>query len=132
MADMLVVQAEQGGFWCGYNRWDEQLRKAQIFVSEKFANDIVKRYKQLNPKVVPVYLSLEKPAIEAEYVKHGRWVDRYGGKYVNPKYECSECRKEAPYRPKLDDLFNWYHEQDLSDYCPNCGAKMDGGADNED
>lgn len=63
MADMLVVQAEQGSFWCGYNRWDEQLRKAQIFVSEKFANDIVKRYKELNPKVVPVYLSLEKPTI---------------------------------------------------------------------
>ena len=58
--------------------------------------------------------------------RHGRWVDRYGGKHDNPKYECQECRKEAPYRPKLDDLYNWYHEQDLSDYCPNCGAKMDG------
>ena len=64
------------------------------------------------------------PTVEAEPVKHGWWVDRHGGKYVNPKYECSECRKEAPYRPKIDDLHNWYYEQDLSDYCPNCGAKM--------
>ena len=71
------------------------------------------------------------PTVEAEPVKHGRWVDRYGGKYVNPKYECSECRKEAPYRPELDDLFNWYHEQELSNYCPNCGAKMDGGLTDE-
>lgn len=75
---------------------------------------------------VSVHAIDDAPTIEAEPVKHRQWVDRYGGKYVNPKYECSECRKEAPYRPNPDDLLNWYHEQDLSDYCPNCGAKMGG------
>lgn len=59
-------------------------------------------------------------------VKHGRWVDRYGGKYVNPVYDCSECKKSALFRNDMDLLGNWKSVQYLSDYCPNCGARMDG------
>ena len=40
-------------------------------------------------------------------VRHGRWVSVEGGSF----YECSNCGY-------LTD----YH---LSNYCPNCGAKMD-------
>ena len=52
------------------------------------------------------------PTIEAEPVKHGRWI------IVNHKEcfcRCSECGCMPMYK------YN---------YCPNCGAKMDGGADN--
>ena len=59
-------------------------------------------------------------------VVHGRWVDRYGGKYANPVYDCSECRKTAPRRNTIDTLGNWQTEQYFANYCPNCGAKMDG------
>lgn len=97
--------------------WDEESKEYNIGYSS-YCLDYVRKWLELVFDVVE-----EADVVE---VKHGEWVDRYGGKYVNPKYECSECRKEAPYRPKLDDLLNWYHEQDLSDYCPNCGAKMDG------
>ena len=50
--------------------------------------------------------------IDAEPVRHGRWIDarEYCGDYM-----CSNC--EALYGT---NKFN---------YCPNCGAKMDGGAD---
>ena len=51
----------------------------------------------------------EQPTIEAEPVKHGRW--------MYPFY-CSEC------------TFVPYYSSDITYYyCPNCGAKMDGGAD---
>lgn len=56
-----------------------------------------------------------RPTIDAEPVRHGRW-ER------NPNTEswfreivfCSECGRDNGARE--------------SDYCPNCGTKMDGGA----
>lgn len=59
----------------------------------------------------------EEP-VDAAPVVHGRWVDRYCGRYDNPLYECSECKEKATYTALYDQV--------LSDYCPNCGAKMDG------
>ena len=55
---MYVVQSENGGFWCGMNSWDVQLRKAQIFHSLKYAGDVVKRFKQYNPQIVEVSLTI--------------------------------------------------------------------------
>lgn len=50
---------------------------------------------------------------------HGRWIHTDLASHWYGKDECSECT---------------YHEHDRSDlshfrYCPNCGAKMDGGVD---
>ena len=72
----------------------------------------------------------KQPTVDAVEVVNGRWVDKWGGKYANPHYECSECKKSAPYKHEFDVLRSVLWLQDLSDYCPNCGAKMDGG--NED
>ena len=50
-------------------------------------------------------------------VRHGRWIEHkhfHHDHYTDSTYECSECNAEEPF---------------TSDYCPNCGAKMDGGAD---
>ena len=57
--------------------------------------------------------------MEVEYkeVKHGEWIVCGDGKYV--PFMCSACGKTTL----------WYHAQ-TANYCPNCGAKMDGG--NED
>ncbi len=57
-------------------------------------------------------------------VKHGRWIDRYSGKYANPLYDCSECKNRAPYKFEDDSLHIGLWLQDLTDYCPNCGAYM--------
>lgn len=56
----------------------------------------------------------------------GRWVDRYGGKYANPLYECSECKEKALYKVEVDGLGTEHIVQALSDACPNCGARMEG------
>lgn len=66
------------------------------------------------------------PIVDAVEVVHGRWVDEFDGKYANPKYICSHCTLKALYKKKLDVLGSWQTVQALTDYCPNCGAKMDG------
>ena len=49
-------------------------------------------------------------------VRHGRWVEKE--KYTfGIMYDCSLCENRI-----LDNGHPW-------NYCPNCGAKMDGGAD---
>lgn len=52
------------------------------------------------------------PTIEAEPVKHGYWIEVA----KNTSWKCSECGELSCCK---------------ADYCPDCGAKMDGGADNE-
>jgi len=51
-------------------------------------------------------------------VKHGKWVeyvdDRWGASY----YSCSECGKP----PLKEERTN---RQCLSNFCPNCGARME-------
>ena len=51
------------------------------------------------------------PTVDAEPVRHGRWI--YTG-FMEVK--CSECSET-------------FHELESTNYCPNCGAKMDGGED---
>ena len=56
------------------------------------------------------------PTVDAVEVVHGRWVS------VPHKLarECSVCNRDEPY--KFADI-----DADVYDYCPSCGAKMDGG-----
>lgn len=54
------------------------------------------------------------------------WIDLHKGKYDNPLYVCSACRKGAYLRVEADELNNPKTVQALTDYCPHCGAKMKG------
>ena len=52
-------------------------------------------------------------AADVAPVRHGRW--RFcGSDRWNDAYECDNCGKMSEYN---------------SNYCPNCGSKMDGGHD---
>ena len=67
------------------------------------------------------------PVADVAPVVHGRWISwEEAGNFVpSPdRHECSVCHDAAQV------LVNGFEL--LSDYCPNCGAKMDGGADHED
>ena len=57
----------------------------------------------------------QMPTIEAEPVRHGRWIE--GTSRGSYSIYCSYCGS---------------HKETIcpTDYCPNCGARMDGGADN--
>ena len=63
---MYVVFCEDNEkYWCSYNTWSNQLRKATIFHSTKYANDVHKRFKELRLKNVEVRMEVvpEKPTI---------------------------------------------------------------------
>ena len=58
----------------------------------------------------------ELPAADVAEVRHGRWIDAYPDIEPNPMFMygiCSECGFEQGISKYLN-------------YCPNCGAKMDG------
>ena len=69
-----------------------------------------------------IYVLDAIPAADVAPVRHGRWIHTDLAAHWYGKDECSECT---------------YHEHDRRDlshfnYCPNCGAKMDGGDGNSD
>lgn len=57
------------------------------------------------------------PTIEAEPVRHGKWIDSG----INGTVSCSLC--------KFTDFFAKQNRVMLFKYCPGCGAKMDGEND---
>ena len=64
----------------------------------------------------------DTPAADVAPVVHGRWVDRIvdENEVIQPwmeRYYCSECLEGGNQ--------SWFK------FCPNCGAKMDGGNEGE-
>lgn len=53
------------------------------------------------------------PTVDAEPVKHGKWIETKNG------FHCSNCKGKPGQHPTKRGAF-------LSNFCPNCGAKMDG------
>ena len=77
------------------------------------ADAIRKRLKPLLDAVV------DTPAADVAEVVHGRWIkDDFLSDDVNNAEKCSQC----------GELIGWFGN--LPNYCPNCGAKMDGGDSN--
>lgn len=57
------------------------------------------------------------PAADVAPVVHGKWVEYPRAHY----FKCSNCKYTVPHRKA--NLFNGKREYN---YCPHCGAKMDG------
>ena len=58
------------------------------------------------------------PAADVAPVVHGRWgTGRFNLETGNYEEQCTRCRN--------------FSKEYGKPYCPNCGAKMDGGADHE-
>ena len=76
------------------------------------------------------YECMANEIIKNNYVKQsdGEWIDRHNGIFVNHIYMCSVCGKGTLLKPHINELDNMEMIQALSPFCPNCGAKMKGGA----
>ena len=90
-------------------------------------DDYVKRsdvHKAFQPKYAPAInrtfaaMIDSVPAAEVVEVRHGRWIPKNsdGSWRVDT---CSVCGKDTHY----------VRYAPAYDYCPNCGAKLDGGQD---
>lgn len=55
------------------------------------------------------------PSVDAEPVRHGKWENFNDSFSHNSLYICSDCKFTV-------DVF----EKQWFNYCPHCGAKMDG------
>ena len=73
--------------------------------------DIRQVFSEMNEETKRLVLS--QPEIDAQSVVHGHWVEYQ----VPPIICCSNC-----------DWATGIEEKNFQ-YCPNCGAKMDGGSD---
>ena len=57
-----------------------------------------------------------QPDVDAEPVRHGKWVE--AEYYDDIVYKCSACKEEFA-------LIDGTPKDNLYNYCPHCGAKMD-------
>ena len=63
------------------------------------------------------------PGADVAEVVHGRWEDSIDKWFEMDIYTCSKCRESYV-------LVEGTPKENLWHYCPNCGAKMDGGEEN--
>ena len=59
------------------------------------------------------------PAVDAEPVRHGKWIEVPWIYYGAKQYMCDQCKGDEFWKKKEVHV--------MYPYCPNCGAKMDGG-----
>ena len=66
-----------------------------------------------------------RPAADVDPVVHGRWISLT--ECSNAGVYCSICHKKV-----YKEDYAWCNRKNKvrSSYCPNCGAKMDGGDSN--
>ena len=66
------------------------------------------------------------PAADVAPVVHGRWIEQEDP-MLDVYYTCSVCKEDFYIET------TGYTEKDmfLYTYCPNCGARMDGGNEND-
>ena len=64
---------------------------------------------------------IDAPAADVAPVAHGRWVSVSGKR----GRICSRCLSDEPYKNADDNA-------EVFEFCPHCGAKMDGGDGNDD
>lgn len=60
------------------------------------------------------------PTADVKEVQHGYWEEWWDDNYLSYCHKCSECGSYPLTKEETT------HDEVLSNFCPNCGAKMDG------
>lgn len=90
----------------------------RLIDAERLEKQAVCIYTYGGTRFVSVDTIKKAPTIEAEPVKHGRWV-YVDGKGTHAEYECNQCCIHVCFDEKIDGTIPEYKR------CPNCGCKMD-------
>ena len=61
-------------------------------------------------------------AVDAEPVRHGKWIERGDDDMDEGFFACSVCRDERCFS---EEVYKSEQAARFAHYCPNCGAKMD-------
>lgn len=64
---------------------------------------------------IAIELIKRQPTIDAEPVRHGKWIKADSQQYFRKHYPCFTC-SECGYRKDSQKKWN---------YCPQCGARID-------
>lgn len=83
-------------------------------MAEYINKDKAKRLLHIEYAYAAEQLLDEIPAADVAPVVHGQWIEDHD--YL----KCPECGVMVKWDFTFFDIGNW-------NYCPNCGAKMDGG-----
>lgn len=93
-------------------------REAAVKIAEKYSlanGSVLGRHSGLADCIASEIAALS--AADVVPVAHGRWgTGRFNLETGNYEEQCTRCRN--------------FSKEYGKPYCPNCGAKMDGGADN--
>ena len=93
-----------GGQRAGRELWAAKPKEVQDADLESFNIDV-----EFLRKVV--LSKIENTIIDAEPVRHGRWINPHLNKYGHPCHQCNQCLFVASQKDR--------------NFCPDCGAKMD-------
>lgn len=75
-------------------------------------------------RVTIMYLLDTAPTVDAAPVVHGWWISVDGEGKPCDEWDCSICERRLTFAEEMEAA----DVCELNHYCPNCGAKMDGGA----
>jgi NAD-dependent SIR2 family protein deacetylase len=96
----------QMGGWCGVSPPE---------VDERVAETVEDAINNGKPDWCPLV------EIDAEPVRHGEWIIKPHGSYGQLRAFCSACGKHSG--------IGGIESNQRKPFCPNCGARMDGGAE---
>lgn len=120
MAEYYVIRDKNTGLYFrgkGVNRWGKHYNQASIYRVKGMAENTVKEvaWKGERAEIVPI--QIVETSNDVAEVRYGKWIKAT----PHSQEYCNQCGLT----PKM--IFGI-----LPDFCPNCGAKMNGGKDGRD
>lgn len=114
MSDLISRQAAIDALRKALYAYEDKTEKQFIESDELDINDWIQhRIFVQNMSDIDRQTIQNLPTIEAEPIKHGRWIyddEAYPGGNPYGHYNCDQCGESVPHK---------------TIYCPNCGARMD-------
>lgn len=110
---------------------------ARYIDADKAKKEFGENFGSVTHAVIANRIIDEIPTEDVEIVRHAEWIE---DGYDDFPCVCSYCGEEAPHESFFDPVFEYDYEENLqprgyeenieyikTQYCPHCGAKMDGG-----